>query len=235
MKNFTTVFTFTFLITLITPGIATAQDCRFFFPTEEGTLLEMTYYNKRGKTQSVQNMKVLDKEQKGDATVVTVKQTMETGKNEDLNTTYTVKCEDGKFYMDMESMVSNLNMNQFNQPNMEMEITSDGIVFPSDLEPGMDLPPATIEFSIGSGGMNMMNTTITMKNRKVEGKESVTTPAGTFDCYKISYDTETKSMMTNVKTSNVLWLAENVGVVRSESYNKRGKLDGFQELTKISR
>lgn len=36
---------------------------------------------------------------------------------------------------------------------------------------------------------------ITIYNRKVEGKDSITTTAGTFDCYKISYDIKVESSL----------------------------------------
>ena len=158
-----------------------------------------------------------------------------TGGENEISTNYEVRCEDGKFYMDMKSFISNMDLGQMQQSgDMEMEITADNWVFPSDMEVGMTLPPATMEMKMGASGFNMMTTTVTMKNWKVEARESITTPAGTFDTFKITYDTQTKSMMT-VESSNVLWLAEDVGVVRAENYNKRGKLQGYQELTDISR
>ncbi len=212
-----------------------AQNCKFFFPTKVGTTLEQTYYNQRGKVQSVQTQTVTDRSQKGDTTVVMVEQTIVSGKKkeEGMKTDYEVKCADGKFFMNMESMLSGMDMDQMQQsPDMQMSVTTDGLYFPTDMHAGETLPPATIKMSMGASGFNMMNITITMKNRKVEGRESITTPAGTYDCYKISYNTETKSMM-KIDTKNVLWLAEDVGVVRSETYNSRGKLQGYQELTAV--
>ncbi len=235
MKTLQIVSTLILLIGLISP--LQAQDCKFFFPSEEGTELEITFYNKRGKVQSVQTQKIINKKQTGDATVLDVRQTMNTdNKGEDeISTNYEVRCEDGKFYMDMKSFISNMDMGQMQQSgDVEMEITADSWVFPSDMEVGMTLPPTTMEMKMGASGFNMMTTTVTMKNWKVEARETITTPAGTFDAFKITYDTETKSMM-KVESENTLWLAEDVGVVRAENYNKRGKLQGYQELTDISR
>jgi hypothetical protein len=62
---------------------------------------------------------------------------------------------------------------------------------------------------------------MTISDRKVEGKESVTTAAGTWDCFKISY----KSKMV-VKTAGIgipvniegnEWYAPGVGVVKTQS------------------
>ena len=83
----------------------------------------------------------------------------------------------------------------------------------------------------------MANMTMTIKilNRKVESKESITTPAGTFSCFKITYDMESSTkimgMNTNVKLSSIDYLAEGIGVVKTESYDKKGELSGYSLLT----
>jgi hypothetical protein len=66
----------------------------------------------------------------------------------------------------------------------------------------------------------------------VDAIEDVTTPAGTFNCVKISYDIETKTFMT-MRASGIEWYAKDVGVVRSESYNGKGKLTGYSVLNDI--
>jgi hypothetical protein len=64
----------------------------------------------------------------------------------------------------------------------------------------------------------------------VEALENMTTPAGTFKCYKIASTIETKSMIS-ITTHTVEWMAKDVGVVRSENYNKKGKLTSYMVLT----
>ena len=70
-----------------------------------------------------------------------------------------------------------------------------------------------------------MKMTVNIMNRKVEGKESVTTSAGTFDCFVISYDHESK-MGIKIRGSAKQWYSEGVGMVKQENYNKKGKLMG---------
>lgn len=75
-----------------------------------------------------------------------------------------------------------------------------------------------------------MNMSVRMYNRKVEAFESVTTPTGTFDCYKLTYDMDVKSIMKmTVKATQ--WVAKNVGAVKTESLDKNGKLVGYSLLT----
>lgn len=75
-----------------------------------------------------------------------------------------------------------------------------------------------------------MKMNVMMTDRKITGKESITTPAGTFDCYILTYKMDTK-MALNISTSGKQWLAPKVGIVRDEVYNKSGKLTSYSELT----
>ena len=77
-----------------------------------------------------------------------------------------------------------------------------------------------------------MSMDMDITNRKVEGKESVTTPAGTFECYKISYDMFSKMSIMKMNFKNIEYLSENSGVVRTESYRSNGSLMSYTVLTK---
>jgi hypothetical protein len=43
---------------------------------------------------------------------------------------------------------------------------------------------------------------------------------------------ETK-MMVKVQAKTTQWIAEDIGMVRTENYNKKGKLQGYTVLTSI--
>lgn len=85
----------------------------------------------------------------------------------------------------------------------------------------------------------MMTMSMAMTNRKVDGQESITTPAGTFNAYKITSDVAfdnramgipIRSTMKTVsyRTNDLLF------DVKSETYNKNGKLMGYTLLSKIN-
>lgn len=76
--------------------------------------------------------------------------------------------------------------------DMEVSFSGSDMTFPSSLSVGQVLEDASITMAASSGGMTLMKMTINITNRKVVSSESVTVPAGTFDCYKITYDLETK-------------------------------------------
>lgn len=79
-----------------------------------------------------------------------------------------------------------------------------------------------------------MNMEMNMRifDRKVEGTESVTTPAGTFNCFKLSQSVEMK-MMFSVSAKSIEFYSKEFGMVRSESYDSKGKLTGYTVLSKM--
>jgi len=118
--------------------------------------------------------------------------------------------------------------------NMDVTVEVDQMTMPANLKAGQILGNGRVTAKVVNSGINIMTINVDITNRKVDGFEKVTTPAGTFDCVVISYDVETK-LMLKVKMSGKQWFAKNVGVVKTETYNKKGKLEGSSLITKISK
>ena len=112
---------------------------------------------------------------------------------------------------------------------MEVDISGTNLILPNNLSAGQSLPDANMLMNIKVPPMNM-KMTVDIRDRKVEGKETVTTSAGTFDCFVISYIHESKMGM-KITGNAKEWIAEGVGMVKSESYNKKGKRISRSELT----
>ena len=83
------------------------------------------------------------------------------------------------------------------------------------------------------GGMNM-NMQVDITDRKVEKVETITVPAGSFECYVIYSNSYSKMMMVNQNFPSRSWLAKGVGMVKTESYNKKGKVINTMVLTSMS-
>ncbi len=133
-------------------------------------------------------------------------------------------CNNGIVTLDMTRLIPEEQLQAFKDMNMKLDM--DNLEIPEKLEPGMTLDDGSITMS----GDLPMTMTVNITDRKVESKETITTPAGSFDCYKIVYTVDTKMLM-NMKSSGVDYIAEGVGMVRNETYNKSGKLTGYSELT----
>ena len=144
---------------------------------------------------------------------------------------YGITCTEDGVTIDFSSMMSPGVMGQYE--DMEVEMSGTDLLFPNNLSVGKSLPDADVLMTVKMPPMNMK---MTMKffNRKVEGNETVSTPAGDFECYVITYDTESK-MGIKMTMSSKLWLSEGFGMVKQENYNKKGALIGKSVLTAFNK
>jgi len=221
----TTMFLFATLIT-------TAQDCKFYLPKTQGAQIEYKSYDGKDKLtgSSIQSIKEI-KESGGSYTAWIEtksfdKKGKETGSNE-----YSVKCENGTYSVDMKSFMDAQTMAAYE--DMDVKVNSDNIEIPANIKVGDELKDGKLEISVYSEGMKIMSMTTDITQRKVEAKEEITTEAGTFSCYKITYTITVKTMFS-VRMEAAEWIAEDVGTVKSETYSK-GKTMGYTLLTGIKK
>jgi hypothetical protein len=210
-----------------------AQNCEAYFPFKKGTVIEMTHYDAKDKVTGTSRQTVVDLKESGSGFEATLKlESSGTKKDEKFESEYTVKCDQG---------ILKVEMNQYLSPEMigslegmEMEVSGDELELPEKLSLGQTLDDGEITIKVMNQGMAMMNMAVKVFNRKVEAKEQITTPAGTFDCFKLSYDVESKVML-KVTSKGEEWIAEGVGVVKSATYSKSGKLTGYSIVTGITK
>jgi hypothetical protein len=224
--------TFITVFVLLT-ATAFSQECTVYFPMEEGSEVEMTSYDKKGKVESSYTQKIEKKEVDGDNLDITILQKVYDDKGEFVHEgRFGMRCEDGNFYVDMRSFLDEEMMSAYE--GMELQVDSKDMAIPSDLSVGMSLPDANISIAISNQGFKIMTITVDITERKVEAQEDVTTPAGTFNCYKMSYHISTKVGM-RISGNATEWLAKDVGIVKSENYNKKGKLQSYTLLTGLKK
>ena len=220
------------LMLLATPALP--QDCTAYFPMEEGKTFEITNYNPKGKVQSIGLHQITSRVANGSDIVVAVSSELKMKGKEDepIQFDYQVECIDGEFRINTFRGISS---DQLGAMGGSVEIDGDYLDLPSNLTAGQTLKDATIYLRFGTSedsDQALMNFKYNITNRKVAAIEDVETPAGVFNSYKITYDVQTK-MIVNIHSSVAEWYAEGVGVVKSEIYNKKGKLQGYSLLTKF--
>jgi hypothetical protein len=204
-----------------------------YFPDVINTQLEYKQYDKKGGLTGSSIQKVTDIKKSGDSYEVKISAESFDAKGKSLGTMQmAAHCENGIYYIDMKNLMGQQSMEAYK--DMEMKIEGGNLEIPSSMKAGDLLKNGDMKIAFSSGGMTIMNMSFSVTNRKVEAVESVTTPAGTFDCYKISFDVATK-MMVNVKTKGVEWYAKGVGMVKTETYSTDGKLLGSNILTSIKK
>ena len=101
-----------------------------------------------------------------------------------------------------------------------------------DVAVGNSQPDAYLEFTTKIYGANFMKVKMKSFNRKVVAIENITTKAGTFECFKITFDWEIKVLATQKGTTIEYW-SKDYGIVKTTRYNSKGKEEGRYELTKF--
>ncbi len=228
-KTIITSFILIFAINIV----ANAQDCFKYFPQKEGTKMETKHYDKKDKETSISVLTILKKtnnagEQRIDLRVESFSKEMDSiPANE-----FAYICKNGKTYVDMTSYMG-AQLSQYQA--MEMEVDAGELELPTNPKAGQTLPDGNVTVAIKNNGIQIMKISMKIFDRKVEKLENLTTPAGTFKCFKLTQSSETKILFMKVKGSTAEWYAEGIGVVRSESYDKKGKLVSYSVLNKITK
>jgi len=227
MKIFTTV------ILLLFMAQSNAQtDCKPYVPTSEGDKWEITNYTHKGKETGKIAYELVSKEETANSTTFTIKAVSYDKKGEiTFTNSFDAFCKDGKFEFDMAFMINGEAMSAYE--SMDVEIDASEFEIPSmDTPEGTQMSDGSLIVKVGSNSMVMFKMTILVTERMVGPKGSLTTAAGTFQCLTFSQKVNTKMIM-KVEAYTKEWYAEEIGVVRSESYNKKMKLNGYSELSKI--
>lgn len=216
-----------FVVAMASSFVASAQ-CNPYYNFKEGASWETTSYSAKDKPagREVYTIKYLKDTNNGWESEMNMKSY---DKKDELiiDKDIEIGCEDGVIKLNMDRFFPEETMQAFK--DMDMSIDTENLEIPSELSVGMELKDASLTIS----GNIPFKMEVNVVNRKVESKESITTPAGTFECYKITYTVNTKSIMS-IETQGADWVANDIGTVKSENYNKNGKLQNYSLLTKYS-
>jgi len=203
-------------------GFLSAQECVFYYPKTQGATLEYKSFDKKDKLTGRSTQKVKEIIENGDVLKATIEYQSFDAKGKELGINeYTVKCENGIYSVDMRSFLDAQTMASYK--DMKIDITSNSLEMPSEMKVGDQLKEGKLVVSISSEGMPIMTMTTTISDRKVDARESVTTEAGTFECFKITYTITTK-MMIGMRFEAAEWYSEGIGSVKTESYSKGNKM-----------
>lgn len=220
---------------LLTVNALSAQDCKNYYYMLNNAEVEMTMFDAKGSAVAKNVYNVLSVSKEGAASVSDFTSTLKDVKGKTISSGKgKFKCDGGEIMIDMKMSLPSLPQLQ------DMKMESDGNAFlnyPAHLKEGQSLPDGAFEMSSNANGMDM---TLQYKvtDRKVVGKEKVTTAGGSWDCYKITYNMSLsmKMMGMNIPVEMVSaeWFAPGFGVVKTET-SKDGKLAGHMEITHVKK
>lgn len=222
---------------------AQAQSCSDHAVFQKGTVVSLAHFNHKGKKLGEQRSVTESVAPIADGVRADIRasSTLKGAPKDDL--TFEFTCTGETVSLDMRSLVPTDQMKAYE--DWEINVDSSDLAYPSALSVGQSLPDGKITMRLtmpnaeaAPAGLSNVTFEVAVTNRRVEAQESITTAAGTFEAFKIVYDTDLQvRTLINIRqqTSHVEWYAPSLGTtVKSENYQK-GKLRGSTELIGFER
>lgn len=208
-----------------------SQKCEIYDDYKVGTSVKMVHYDEKDKPTGFTITTVKDKQSLANGVEVLFHQKYDNNDEYTFESEFSVKCDGGNVTVDMGKMVDPNTMTAYE--NMEYEVVADDLSIPSNAAPGDKLNDGTVTVTVNTGTPVKVTISATVSERMVVSKEKVETPAGSFDCLKISYDVLSQIGFIKIKTAVVEYYSKKHGVIKSESYNKKRKLTGYTVVEEL--
>ena len=219
-------------------AISKAQVCDYWYPLKQGNHFSWNNFNSKGKLTGTNEYTVTASSNEGTASVFTVHSVVKDDKGkEQVSSDMQMKCADNSLLIDMKNFIPQQSMDAYK--DMQLSFTGNTLSFPSSLTVGAKLPDGTITMTVNSSSMEIATIVVNIKDRKIEGEESITTTAGTFNCYKISSTTESVTTTMGIKIpftmKSIEYYSAGNGLIKSESFSKDSKPMGYMELASVNK
>ncbi|QIL74585.1 hypothetical protein [Hymenobacter sp. HDW8] len=147
----------------------------------------------------------------------------------------TYGCRQDTTFTDGMSEIEFKNLSSFR--DRRLAYTPVGLAWPNQPTVGTMLPGGGVSVQVSSTAVNIAQVNTTVRRRRiVSGPAPLVTPAGTFQCYKVESEREASTapredMVMRTRTRVVDYYSPAVGIVKTEVYNKNGKLAETRLLT----
>lgn len=228
-----------FIAVFIFTGLVKAQsDCTSFFPSNKGAMLINKTYD--GKNNLLSTMvytitKSSDEYMVGDDMQIDFTMTDSTGNAIDRGN-LEARCDGQNFYLSMVNRA--ITPEAIGLLGQDTELVGDFLDYPNTFA---EIPyEGTFEmdggeFAIRSKSDKKDLLRVKVYNRQYEKDDKITTPAGTFDASKISFDFEVynDSDKKTTRYSGAEWYAAGAGIVRTETVGDNKELLNYTVLTEI--
>jgi hypothetical protein len=231
------------LLALVFPASAFSQNnCEGYFPDVKGLQLEYRLSNAKGKVSLIRHQMVQQVEVKTAGLEVSAEIINSDVQGKEKSRSIAIfNCLGDQTMMGIDQLAAPQGM----VSNMALVITGDGFRLPNTPVIGQKLPPSVNVVKVKRGNFVLTSIQYTIHDYQVDSQEMITTPAGIFDCYKLTYWVDSKRyapgsslMKYNAIFSSirvVQWYAKQIGLIKEEVYKKNGKLFSSTQLTQLTR
>jgi len=213
-------------------SVTVFAQCNQYYVIKQGTTWEISNFSNKDKLEGKSIQKVTEYKETSEGFEATLEIISEDDKGEQVMAGSTkLLCENGVIRFDLRDVMPAETMESYE--NFEMSVDGTNIELPDNLKVGQELNDANVNFHIEASPMQI-NFKFNITDRKVLAEETLKVPAGSFDCFKVTQTVSMKMMMV-VESTSVEWYAKEVGMIKSESYNKKGKLLSYSLLTNYTK
>jgi hypothetical protein len=208
--------------------------CEGYMPFEQDLVFEQSHYDAKGKLSSVTVSQVQNVETTAEGFKGLFSTRVFDDKGKEIGSgSYEAVCKDGVVHLDASNVMNPAMLDAYR--SMEMTISGDGLQFPAQLAVGQKLPDGNTKIDVSSSGLAVVSLSFNVTDRTVEAAEKIQTSAGAFDCFKLRETTNYQAMFLKRTYTTVSWYAKNVGLVKQETYDHKGKLSSSMELTRFEK
>jgi DUF3108-like len=206
-----------------------SQECNNYYYLQNKKTVEMAIYDKKGDVNGRLVYSIGEVTNSDGYLTANVQSEMFDKKGRTIAKGNSVmKCNGGVMMINMKMIMPVPQTEQYSQASVK---TQDFFIeYPTNMNKGDQLKDGNLSMEINNNGVPQ-SITMAIYDRKVEDKEKVTTPAGSWDSYKISYKTKMSIKIMGagipVTMEAIEWYAPGFGVVKTQSKQ------GGTELTSI--
>ncbi|WP_205503134.1 TapB family protein [Rufibacter psychrotolerans] len=238
MKN-----TYTFAVAMLwcavvqlLPTRVAAQNC--IQPLGLAKNTEFVYQvTDKGRPNGTLSNKVVQQMADEDGVYVTTFKSARLGKGNRPETAeeYKIRCSGDTVYLDAMLLLREQALKAFD--GKDFDYTPVHIPYPLQMQVGQRLPDGKLGVRVRSSNIDITNITMVATNRKVEGRETISTPAGAFDCFKITYQYVVELDAMGMPLRDLFNVEEYFslehGLIKCQFTTKRGKkAKGLELITK---
>ena len=200
---------------------------QYYFATQPGSQASFRVYDNKGEFRGSydETLKSLNGESFDDATVILEQVYFDkNGEHlfKDVTANMFLYFKDGELTVKLETIRKGI-------ATKDLMVKGCVVFVPSDIRAGEKLPDRSLSIKIGSIGG-----TVELTERKVLGMESVTVPAGTFNAAKVQEKQKTRVAIITEEVIIITWMVKDIGCVRQETYNSKGRLLQTIEMVRKS-
>lgn len=200
-------------------SLAYGQDCSNYYYMQRNKTVEMSLYDKRGDATGKMVYSIGDVTNSNSVTTATIQSEIFDKKGKTIAKSNSImKCDGGVIMIDMKLMMPAPQAEQVTQATLKSNESY--LEYPVSMSKGDKLKDGAFSMDWDNNGMPQ-SMAMRIFDRVIEDQEKITTPAGSWDCYKITYKSKITVKVMGVGVPMNMdgseWYAPGFGVVKTVS------------------